>query len=366
VPTAVAFGSAIESTNSAKMTVVVTNTGESATSAVVAAASNNAQLLVVSPDTTCTAKMNPGDTCNLVLMVNPTALGAQPSSPAPAATVATAGTTTDTAASVLATWTGVVAATITATPTAQDFGSLAVGAKSSVFTISVANAASALPTGPLSFTVDDADFAVKATSASPATTDCGYSGFLANGLVAGGHCNVFLTFTPLALASAAKSGNLVVTSTGAPVVKVALTGTATAALVVSAEVAAPTTDDSLAMSPLVGCVYTAASGTTPAVCSFATGASITETKFESETFTLQNTGGQATGLLVASLAGANAGEFRIVKDLCTGTSVAAQTGTCNVTVRFAPSSVGTKAASLTVSGIPGDSVTVGLSGAANP
>ena len=366
VPTAVAFGSAIESTNSAKMTVVVTNTGESATSAVVAAASNNAQLLVVSPDTTCTAKMNPGDTCNLVLMVNPTALGAQPSSPAPAATVATAGTTTDTAASVLATWTGVVAATITATPTAQDFGSLAVGAKSSVFTISVANAASALPTGPLSFTVDDADFAVKATSASPATTDCGYSGFLANGLVAGGHCNVFLTFTPLALASAATSGNLVVTSTGAPVVKVALTGTATAALVVSAEVAAPTTDDSLAMSPLVGCVYTAASGTTPAVCSFATGASITETKFESETFTLQNTGGQATGLLVASLAGANAGEFRIVKDLCTGTSVAAQTGTCNVTVRFAPSSIGTKAASLTVSGTPGDSVTVGLSGAANP
>ena len=177
---------------------------------------------------------------------------------------------------------------------------------------------------------------------------------------------MFLTFTPLALASAAKSGNLVVTSTGAPVVKVALTGTATAALVVSAEVAAPTTDDSLAMSPLVGCVYTAASGTTPAVCSFATGASITETKFESETFTLQNTGGQATGLLVASLAGANAGEFRIVKDLCTGTSVAAQTGTCNVTVRFAPSSIGTKAASLTVSGTPGDSVTVGLSGAANP
>ena len=366
LPNPVAFGNAVESVVSPKLTVVVTNTGEVATGAVVAATSSDpTQLKIISPDTNCNAVMNPGDTCNLVLAVNPTALAGETAY----ATVATAiASTTEITPHINATWTGVVGAAITPSPATAAFGNSAVGVQSAtIFTIALTNAASALQTGPLSFKVDDADFAVNALNpASPSdATACGSVGFLVNGLTTTSPtCNVYVTFTPMALATAAKTGNLIVTSSGAATVNVALTGTATAALTLSGEAAAGTTNDPLMVGGFGGCVFTAATTTVPAACSFATGASITETTFQSETFTFTNAG-PATGLLVANLSGTNAADFRIVKDTCTGTSVG-QGLTCAVTVRFAPATTGTKAASLTVAGTPGDSVTVTMSATGNP
>ncbi len=353
------------------MTVVVTNTGDTITGAVVAATSSDPQLVVVSPDTTCTGTLDVNQSCNLVLSVTPTALGAP--SGTPTVTVATTlSGTTDVPATVTATWTGVLAAKITPTPTAHDFGNQSVGVKSSAFTINLANVASGLATGPLSFSVDDPDFAVSAVSATPAaSTDCGNTAFLTNGLAGGANCNIFATFTPQALASAAKSGTITVqyyTSDVPPVlvkVPVTLNGTAIAALSLTAEAPAASAQDKLESG--VGCVFTAASGTTLASCAYPA-ASIMETTFESETFTFMNaSAAPTTGLLVASLGGTNAGEFRIVNDMCTGTTVA-QSGTCTVTVRFSPSSSSTtaKTASLMVGGTPGDSVTVNLTGVGNP
>jgi hypothetical protein len=64
----------------------------------------------------------------------------------------------------------------------------------------------------------------------------------------------------------------------------------------------------------------------------------------SHTFTLANTGGQATGALTDTLTGVAA--FTVTGDTCTGISLAAG-GTCTVTVRFAPASMATDTATLT-------------------
>ena len=67
-----------------------------------------------------------------------------------------------------------------------------------------------------------------------------------------------------------------------------------------------------------------------------------------QTFTLANTGGQATGALTETLTGAAA--FTITSDTCTGISLAAG-GTCTVTVRFAPASTATGTATLTAASV---------------
>ena len=80
----------------------------------------------------------------------------------------------------------------------------------------------------------------------------------------------------------------------------------------------------------------------------------------SQTFTLANTGGQATGALTDTLTGAAA--FTVTGDTCTGTSLGAG-ATCTVTVRFAPASIAAFSATLTsASANPAATATVALSG----
>ena len=68
----------------------------------------------------------------------------------------------------------------------------------------------------------------------------------------------------------------------------------------------------------------------------------------SQTFTLANSGGTATGALTDTLTGAAA--FTITGDTCTGISLAVG-GTCTVTVRFAPASTATGTATLTAASV---------------
>jgi hypothetical protein len=78
-----------------------------------------------------------------------------------------------------------------------------------------------------------------------------------------------------------------------------------------------------------------------------------------QTFTLANTGGQATGALTDTLTGAAA--FTVTGDTCTGISLVA--GTCTVAVRFAPASIATDTATLTaVSANPAVTATAALTG----
>ena len=79
-----------------------------------------------------------------------------------------------------------------------------------------------------------------------------------------------------------------------------------------------------------------------------------------QTFTLANTGGQATGALTDTLTGAAA--FTVTGDTCTGISLVAG-GTCTVAVRFAPASIATDTARLTgVSANPAVTATAALTG----
>ena len=68
----------------------------------------------------------------------------------------------------------------------------------------------------------------------------------------------------------------------------------------------------------------------------------------SQTFTLANSGGTATGALTDTLTGAAA--FTVTGDTCTGTSLAPGV-TCMVTVRFAPASMATGTTTLTAASV---------------
>lgn len=64
----------------------------------------------------------------------------------------------------------------------------------------------------------------------------------------------------------------------------------------------------------------------------------------SQTFTVANSGGSASAALTLSLSGSSA--FTVTTDTCTGTSLGPGKS-CTVSVQFAPTSAGSKAATLT-------------------
>ena len=75
-----------------------------------------------------------------------------------------------------------------------------------------------------------------------------------------------------------------------------------------------------------------------------------------------NGGSIATGPLTTVIEPSG---FEIVADACAGTTLAAG-ASCTVSLRFAPSNTGDHAGQLTISGDPGGSVLVGLSGQGTP
>jgi hypothetical protein len=82
-------------------------------------------------------------------------------------------------------------------------------------------------------------------------------------------------------------------------------------------------------------------------------------KSATKTITVANVGPGTTGTLAIQLSGGNA--FVVDTDGCTGMSLAT-IGNCSVGVHFAPTAAGMQSATLDVSGNPGGSVTVSLSG----
>ncbi len=82
----------------------------------------------------------------------------------------------------------------------------------------------------------------------------------------------------------------------------------------------------------------------------------------SQTFTITNGGQQATGAMTVALGGTDKAEFQVTADGCGNQTLAVGTGSCQITVRFAPKGVGAKSASLTVSASPGGTAVAQLSG----
>lgn len=81
----------------------------------------------------------------------------------------------------------------------------------------------------------------------------------------------------------------------------------------------------------------------------------------STTIRIRNPGDITTGALTAALSGGDLTLFSVTTDGCT-TQTLAPGASCDVVVRFAPTTVGSKTTTLTVSASPGGSVNVALSG----
>ena len=131
--------------------------------------------------------------------------------------------------------------------------------------------------------------------------------------------------------------------------------------------------DSLTLSgissgPLTITPATASFSTPVALGTDLTGPSDAGTSIDVRTFVVTNktvTGGIAQGKLDAVLSGANVGDFVMFQDACTGTSLTVG-ASCNIVVGFAPTSVGTKNATLTVTASStGETVSATITGAAN-
>jgi hypothetical protein len=356
-PSALNFGSVSENNGvTATLTVVVTNVGDADTNVNLARTKTGVGNGDLSFASGCTgAALAAGASCNLVVNLNPSSAGAVTTT-----SITVASTTAGETVTIPVSWTGTDTnpAAITLSATTVDLGPMAVMATSAAQTITLTNPAKGLFTGPLSFAIDNPDFAV----------DAGTCGTLAHadGLTptatAADACNVTVTFKPrppLGAAPDSRLGHLTIASAEVATKTVTLQGTAIAALSVSDNATATAAEDPLVAG---GCTFTDVTGTTPATCAYGTRAT-TLTTYRSETYTFQNAAGTpATGSLSVDLTGTGATSYRVVKDTCSGVSLDSS-GTCKVTVRFAPASAGNKAANLTVSGNLGDSVTVNLTGA---
>jgi hypothetical protein len=75
-----------------------------------------------------------------------------------------------------------------------------------------------------------------------------------------------------------------------------------------------------------------------------------------------NNGGGGADLGTVAISGPDAGQFAIVADGCSGGALAASGGSCPVSVRFAPTSAGSKSATMTVPDLGGESTNVSLTG----
>ena len=80
----------------------------------------------------------------------------------------------------------------------------------------------------------------------------------------------------------------------------------------------------------------------------------------SQSFAVTNTGQAASGTLAVTTAGADPADFVIDASTCTGTLAGG--AACSVSVHFAPTAVGARKATLSVSGTPGGTVNVTLQG----
>jgi hypothetical protein len=212
---------------------------------------------------------------------------------------------------------------LSASPNNHDFGSLQWGTTSGTQSFSMGNrTGSALPAGAVLGGTNAGDFQTSndgCTSTSvPNNTGC----------------TLDVAFHPVSAGNGVRDGKL--SFSVSPVQLVALTGTATGF-----------TPASIDMTP-----STQSFGSTPA-----------GTPSNPTQFTVTNTSLGTSGAISVSFTGANASEFGVTQDNCSGHTLVGS-ATCTLSVRFAPSSAGSKSATLEVSATPGGLTSSNLSGTA--
>jgi hypothetical protein len=309
------FGSQTVGTSGPSLIFTVKNTGMSAAGPLGTMLSGaNPTEFAAFMDGCAGMTLAPNSTCSVSASFNPTSAGAKTAT----LTVSGGGGTV----SAILAGTGVAPTTLTIAPSMKDFGSQTVGASSpsQIFTVTNVGTSAAGPLGTMMSGANPTEFAALMDGCAGLT------------LAPNGTCSVTANFKPTS--AGAKTATLAVSGGGA-----------TVSATLAGKGVAPTT---LTISPATKDFGSQAVGSTGA----------------NQSFVVTNTGTSATGPLGTALSGANPTEFPEVMDACIGLMLAPG-GTCSLTAHFAPTSVGAKSATLTVSGA-GGSVSAMLVGSALP
>lgn len=303
------FGTVTQGTTSTTTMFTVTNAGPGSSDQVQVTLSGNADYHIAS--NTC-ATLDAGATCAIGIAYSPSTTG--PSNAALRADV------TGSSAMATLSGTGGKVGNLAVSPPSFTFANAIVGTPGTdTDTITVTNTGGQT-TGTL---------AVQAVGSDP--TDFTKSSDTCNGqtLASGASCAITVKFSP-ATAGNKSAGFTILGTPG---------GSATASVSGTAATAAK-----LALSPITenfGSVVQGSTSSTVAV-------------------NVANIGGSTSGALSATISGANQTSFAIVTNTCSGTL--ASSATCQLTLRYTPSALATEAATLTVTGTPGGTVTSALSG----
>jgi hypothetical protein len=320
-----AFPSTATGSSSSAVVFTVSNNGQAVSGTVAAAlAGTDAAHFSISQNNCAGVTLGAGASCTVHVTFSPTGTGGK------SASLQVSGSPGGTTSAAL-TGTGLTPAQLIVDPAARDYGAQSSGSQGGTFPFTVTNTGQAT-SGVPSITIagTDASQFVISNNMCAGTT-----------LGGGASCTLMITFMPTG-SPGPRSASLQVSATpgtpsGSPATS-ALTGSATAPL--------------LSISPLSQAfVATNVGSTDPA----------------SFTVTYSPSALSPSGPLATSLTGTNADQFAISSNTCAGTVLdndpaTANTNTCTLTVTFAPTSAGSKAATLQVSGTPGGTATSSLSG----
>ncbi|HEY0707049.1 MAG TPA: choice-of-anchor D domain-containing protein, partial [Polyangia bacterium] len=258
----------------------------------------------------CTATLRSEQSCSLVVTYEPKDTGV--STAALSVTSTNGGTVTATLGG-----TGVPPAAISITPNTQDFGSIGVGGSSAAINFTIRNTGGT-PSGNLAVSTVGTEFRLPADA----------NGCSNVSLPANGTCTVSVIFSPTS--AGAKSSNLTVITEAVGTTSASLIGTAVAPA-------------ALAIRPVSGNFGSVGAG----------GAS------NELTFTVSNTGGAATGVVTVA---PNSTQFKLSSNGCPNKSLGINES-CDVGVRFEPSTTGDFSAKLIAMASPGGSASADLTGA---
>lgn len=291
------FGSVATGTTSPPLSFTITNVGGQASSApaVTLAGTNAGEFSLAG--STCTIALAPGDTCTVAVAFAPTATGNA------AAELQIAATTGGTVTSSLA-GTGVAPGGLLFLPAAVPFAPLAVG-ETTTQTLSLVNTGTTTTTTAIDLAVDDAAFTITANTCTI--------------LAPGTSCAVTVRLAPTSIG--ARTGTLTATAgTG---------GTATAALLA-------TVRPRLELVAING---------GPVTSPYDFGEAIIETTtLHDARITVRNNTASTQPFVVTSMFD---GQFSVFSNSCDTTDMIAAGGLCTVGVRFAPTTTGAKAGSIT-------------------
>jgi hypothetical protein len=322
-PSTAPLGSVVQGAVGADVALTVTNTGAVTTGTLATQLQgSNADQFAVGTDGCSGQTLAAGASCTIDVHAAPKATGtAGPIQ----ASLQIGGSPGGTTAATL-TATAVAAAGLTVTPTSQAMGTVAAGTNGWDMPFVVQNTGGST-SGTLKATLGGANatqFALGADACSGQTLPAGQS------------CTVNVHFAPGASVLGTQQGTLTVAGTPGGSATATLTGTAAPQAAITI-------------------------GTPQPFGSTAQGA-----KSADQTLVVKNGGGVPTGYLQVALGGANAGQFALAGDTCTGQSLAAGTGSCNLTVHFAPTlgTLGAQLATLSVTGNPGGTANANLTGTA--